>query len=286
MRRSRDRPGRESGYATVAAVVAVGFFALIALETTTNIRSALADVAAADSQARLTAAADAGLALAVHGLGIEDRTQRWTIDGRPYRQTIGPIALSITVEDERGKIPINWIQDDRIVRMFEEAGASDAQIETLLASFLDWRDGDDDRRPYGAEADDYAPRGIRPANGSFRSVDELAEIAGMTPAIFARIAPAATIFGGNFAFSETTAAPLAIVVMSPGGAGTPAYIQRMRELGGQRAALDIADDVDLVARPLTIRVRARDAAGASVERTTVVEFTGAARPAYVVRYVD
>ena len=73
----------ERGYALVAAVAAVAAFAYIAFQVLAASQGGVAIVSGRLQQARLSAAADAGIALAVHNLATSDRTLRWSIDGRP-----------------------------------------------------------------------------------------------------------------------------------------------------------------------------------------------------------
>ena len=82
---SPSRSRRDAGYALVVAVVAVGAFAFIAYQVLAADRGVIASVSARVEQARLAAAADAGVMMAIHGVGQEDESQRWSIDGRPAR---------------------------------------------------------------------------------------------------------------------------------------------------------------------------------------------------------
>lgn len=281
----RGRIG-ERGFSTVAALAALILFGFTAAEVTTTARSATHAVNAEVARARLRAAADAGLATAIHGLGLENRALRWAIDGRPYPRRFGDIDLAIHIEDERGKLPVNFLSDDRALLLFELTANTPEQVDTLIDSFLDWRDEDDTPRPLGAEAGYYAASGIRPANGGLRSVDDLAVLRGMTPDVFRRIRPALTIFAGSARLSASTANPLALAIVNSSGVEGPEAIQRARELAGQRTALDIAENIDLVGRPLTIVVSASDRQGGRLTRATVIELTGRRNPGYVVRYAE
>ena len=272
----------EAGYAMIAVIVVAGIVAGLAIDAIASSRSSVVSMGAQAERARLSAAADAGFAIAVHGLGIADRTARWDIDGRPHRLDFNGIALTIAVDDERGKIPLNEIDEPQVRRMFEAAGAPAVAIDGLVDAFLDWRDDDDDRRPHGAEAADYAALGIVPANDAFSSVDELALLKGMTAAIMRAIAPAATVVSSNAVLDPRTAQPLALMVMDSGGVNGPAVIARQREQAGQRPALDIAPEINLTNRALTIRVAARSASGA-LTSSAQIELTGLADPSYVVR---
>jgi general secretion pathway protein K len=278
---------RDSGYAMIAAIVGIAAFALIAFEILAANRGATASVAAQVEHAKLSAAADAGLSQAIYNLAMQDRTQRWPIDGRPTTTHFGDATLTIVIEDERGKVPINRLNEDQVRSMFAAAGVDGARLDTLVDTFEDWQDDDDEMRTNGAEAPAYVSLGIKPRNGDLRTIDELRQLKGMDAALFAKLSPALTVFfGDNGGFSQSTAQPLALAVMLGTGADTPAVIERERELEGERPALDIADDVNLVGRPLTIQVTARDSMHGTLQRNTIVELTGNKKNPFWIRYID
>jgi general secretion pathway protein K len=118
------------------------------------------------------------------------------------------------------------------------------------------------------------------------NLDELQLLPGMTPALYARIAPALTVHATTLAFDPRTASPLALAVMSPSYANAPAAIEQAREKAGEVAALANQPPISLTGRTLTIHVEASDGQGGRLARTAVVEFTGAARLPYVMRGVE
>lgn len=263
MIRASDR-----GYALLAALAALALFACIAFVSLAASRGTIAEVGGLVEQARLAAAADAGLALAVNGLSIEDRTRRWPIDGRARAAAFEGMRLTILIEDERGKVPLDSIDEGQARRMFAAAGAPDDRAESLAAAFVAWRDG---AAASGAAA------------AAFRTIEELRGLPGMDDALYRRLAGAVTIgAGARGAFSERTAQPLALAVMVEGGGGAPADIERRRELAGQRTALDIADDVSLIGHPLTVRVLVDDGGAGRLGRATVIEFV--TQSAWRIRY--
>lgn len=279
MRRRRD-----AGYALVAAVAALAAFAYIAYAMLAAERGALAGVGADRVQAALSAAADAGLVIAAERLTGDPR-ERWQIDSRPYRVGLGTVAITVRIEDERGKIRLNQLDDGQIRLLFESAGATGKRGDELADAFMDWLDDDDEARARGAEAPAYAARGIVPRNGALRSVEELALIRGMDARTYGRIAAAATVFFGNSGgFSPDTAQPLAIAVMTGVGMGAPQVIARERELAGALPALAIGDPPNIAARPLTVRVVAEDGQGGRLERATIIEFPAGPSRGWVIRY--
>lgn len=257
--------GGERGFALVAALGALVAFAFIAFAVLAADRGNLAVLGAMQERARLSAAADAGLALAVASVA----GGRWPIDGSTRRIAFSGMTLVIGIEDERGKLRLNEMNEDQIRRMFEAAGAQGRALDELVDAFLDWRDPDDHPRAEGAEADDYREGAARPRNGALRAVAELGSIRGMTPDLFAQVAPHATVFfGESGGFSAATASPFARQVMRasmPAGA-TPA-----------RAP-------DLRARPLTVRVTVDHGAEGQLRRATVIEFPNGPGRDWKIRY--
>ena len=108
--------------------------------------------------------------------------------------------VSITLQDEGGKLPINSMSEELLNRMLEESFEFDFGTARELSSMLlDWIDEDESRRLNGAESDDYLQRDppYRAANGPLQSLDELRLIeiwedeffdeAGRPNALFARL---------------------------------------------------------------------------------------------------
>jgi general secretion pathway protein K len=200
---------RERGYAMIAAVAAVAVFGYLALAAIAGGKSAVVAASAGLTRARLAADADAGVTLAIHDLGLTDPSRRWSVTGPPHQIAFQDASLSITIEDENGKIPINFVQAAEMRRLFEQGGADPRQIDGLVEALLDLRG---DPRPRAASAG-FAR--IEAQRGPLSSLDELELLPGMTPALYARIAPAVTVYANTLAFDPRTASPLALAVMSP-----------------------------------------------------------------------
>lgn len=278
---------KDGGYAMLAAVAGAAAFAFIAFETLASYRGVIASARGQVENAQLRAAADAGLAAALYGLSLADEQKRWTIDGRVRTMQFADMALTIVVEDEHGKIPINRLNEDEIRQMFVVAGIKGPRLDQLVDSVQDWTDEDDDPRPHGAEAPDYAAEGIKPRNGDFETIGELALVKGMDSALYAKLAPALTVFFGETgAFSVEDAQPLALAVMSDTKISAPSVIERQRELAGERTALGGPTPPNIAGRPLTIRVSVRNRTGGTYEHASIVEFTGSSAQPYWVRYFE
>lgn len=278
---AKRKPGEE-GFALIVALVAVMLFAFFAYTVLAADRGSTVGLDAQVERTRLMAAADAGLATAEEGLGAG--AQRWGLEGRPHSLMIDGIAVTATIEDERGKVALNGIKEEQARRLFAAVGVFGGRLDQLTASLMNWEDGGN--RPGGAKVLDYAADGVRERSGPIRTLGELAEIRGMTPDVLARITPVLTLFfGDEGAFDKSTATPLALKVMSDNGDG-PDSIIRARELAGEHAKLDAGPEINYVGRPLTVRIVAADDRGGVFHRATIVELTGQPKNPVWVRAID
>ena len=276
----RPRAQGEQGYALIAAVVSIIVFALMALTIINATRGPTFMASAELDRARLSAAADAGIALAIQGLLLPEAAQRWAINGKPRRAEFDGMALAITVEDERGKIAINLINKRQVEIMFEGFGLAGADLETAVDGFIDWRDQDNEPRLRGAERDFYAARRIKPRNGEFRSVGEMALINGVGQGLARRIAPFATVnFGANGEFDPRFASPIALRVSQD----EFSEVDAAKQSRGPIPLLPQAITNSLIGRPLTIRVDATRGPGSHARRQIILELTGSDIRPYVVR---
>ncbi len=209
---------------------------------------------------------------------MRERAGRWSIDGRDRTTTYAGMQLIIRIEDERGKVALDRLDAQTAARLAEAAGLGGDRARIAAASLLDWTDDDDEPGEDGAERDYYQARGQLIRNGRLQSIDELAQVRGFDAAAVERARPFVTLSYGAGGFDARYARPEAIEVML-GAAGSAAAIMRSRELQGQRTAIEIGSDLDLVGRPLTVAVIARGAGGVEFRRRWLVELTGSdARP--------
>ncbi len=279
-------PAGERGYAMVAAVAGIALFASLALVLVTGTRGGVVMVGAECDRAEANAAVDAGLAMALSGLVDGGPVGAWPIDGRVRSETFGRAKLLIRIEDERGKLPINLLEEVQIGRMLERAGLRGERLSIATDSLNDWLDDDDQLRPAGAERDWYASRGIVPRNGPLVSLEELAAIRGFAPALVERLRPIVTLNWGGGPFEARHASLDAIAVMSEDGEDPVAQIERAREMAGQVTALSFNVEGGLAGRPLTVTVDANLPGGGHAVRRTLVELTGSSVRPYVLREVN
>lgn len=281
-------PERDSGYALVAAVMAMTAFAYIAYQVLAVGQGAAAIASGRLEQATLSAAADAGISLAIHGLAADDRGARWSIDGGPRRLEFGGVDLTVTVEDERGKVNLSaGLSDDQARALFAGAGATGDRLDALVAEFHDWQNTDSE----AADSDLNEPPGpgSGPAirHGPVLTIGELGALKDMNRAIFDRIAPVSTVFFEDTgAFDASHAQPLAQAAMRADDLANPDELDNEAQIGNERPDEELAPDDNLIGRTLTIRAVASDSSGARTHRMEIIELTGDPARPYWIRYTE
>lgn len=275
----------EAGYALVAAVASIAAFAGIALILQTSTGSSIATARAELARARAQAAADAGIAMAIQQLLSTDPSSRWGLDDRTRRLDFDNARVAIRIEDERGKVPINLIEEEQVRVLLAGVGLHDEALDIATDSLLDWRDDDDDQRPNGAEAGYYRVHGVAARNGPLLSVEELADVRGFDRETIARLKPLVTVNFGSGPFNAAHALPLAIRVMTL-GQDPVSEIEREREIAGQRTALEAGAGESIVGVPITILSDVTLPDGSHARRSALIELTGAAERPYVVRVYE
>lgn len=172
--------------------VLLGSFALIA--RTENLESRhMFDTTAARYDAI------AGVELALFQLRNPDPLQRWVADGRSYEFPYEGATVHVEITNESGKIDLNVADSTTLMTLFQFAGLDLGASQAMSDAIQDWRDVDNDVRPHGAEAPQYAAAGLDygPTNLPFQTVSEVQQVLGMNYELFKRIEPAITLYSGS-----------------------------------------------------------------------------------------
>jgi general secretion pathway protein K len=181
------------------------------------------------------------------------------------------------VYDAGARIQINRASEADL-RRFLAALAIDAGVADRLAQRIaDWRDADDFRRARGAERDDYLRTGARrlPTNADFQRVDELRDVDGMTPDLYARIAPLVTTLGTGQV--NVNAAPREVLMSLPGmgGEAIAAIVRAQRARRPIRSLEELTAQLSSAARSsLVERMSELQQRAAFESREVVVEGDG------------
>ena len=272
----------------VAVVAGIAVMAAMAVTYAQYTASRIDTLDAETTRAQLAAAADAGIAIALDGLTNKGAVQRWPIDGQTRKVRFDGVPIDVTVEDERGKIMLNQIDEENIVWLLESLGLSGDRLEVARDSFLDWIDSDDSARPSGAESEYYGARGLVARNDGPRSIDEMGDIRGFSPDLLDRFRAIATVDSGTDAgsFEPKTASPLAIKVMTDGRDDSTDIINRRREMDGQRVAIAFDEPDAFQKRAVSVTAVAHGTQGALARRRALVVVTDGAAARYYVKWAD
>jgi len=172
-------------------------------------------------------AARAGLDYAITRIEQADPRLQWLPDGRDYRWRFADAGITVKIVDESGKVDLNQADAVLLGALFEVAGSERERAAQVAGAIIDWRDPDPLTQPAGgAEDPDYASAGrvYGAKDALFESVAEVEQVLGMTPALYARVAPYLTVYSGR-AQPDTTFAP-GMVLQAMGLDAGPLLAQR------------------------------------------------------------
>jgi general secretion pathway protein K len=203
---------RQSGFALVLVLVGVALLALMA-ETVLLLSSRAArQDSAFVSRAQLACTAQAGIALAIASLLDPHRDPAWRLDGAPHPLVFNGQPLRVSIAAEAGKVDLNGASPALLAALFSAAGLDAAAAQTLAARVLDWREPSPLKRLNGAKPADYRAAGLPygPRLGPFQSISELNLVLGMTPDLYARVAPSITVYSVLPTPQLQSAPPLAL----------------------------------------------------------------------------
>jgi len=275
---------REDGFSLVLVLLVVGALSLASVLFLQTVRGYSRTAASAVSVSMLEAYADAGVQIAILDLASSARdgrrTRRVAIDGTPFLCTPGGgVALRLRVQDDAGRVDLN-VASDRLIQALVR-GLPIEKPEAVADAILDYRDSDNDRRPSGAEAEDYAKAGRThgPRNAAFLSIEELGQVLGVGPGALALLRPHLTLNSGLEGLDAAVARPDLVEIIVRGDAGGRALSGPSL---GARPSLPQEMSSTSMRRTFTIEADARTAAARYV-RQAAIELTSSRTRPYIVR---
>ena len=148
-------------------------------------------------------------------LGLLDSRPLWRTDGSFRQIELDGVAVTVSVQDELGRIDLNVAEAGLLSGLLRSSGLDAQAASALTDKILDWREADTGRRLNGANEADYRAAGLsyRPRNGPFQSVEEVQLVMDMTPDLFRRIAPALTVYSGRPNFDPQLAPREALLAL-------------------------------------------------------------------------
>jgi len=120
-------------------------------------------------------------------LTLPDEDERKVFSGDEIELDINNEKVKVKIQDEERKININMTDTQPLIDLLtEQLKLSQEKAEEIADCVLDYRDGDNIPRPHGAEEDYYLELqpSYKPANASFKTINELLFVKGITPEIF------------------------------------------------------------------------------------------------------
>jgi len=261
----------EQGFTFLVVIWALSILIVLSLVFGASVSEHLKTTRNAIDNARAEAFADAGVELAVLDLsawrGRAVREARFPRDGRSVSCSLGNGDwLNIAVEDEVGKVDLNMADERLIGAALLAAGVAEDNVARYAQQILDYRDTDSDRRPLGAEAEEYREQGrAGPKNRPFDAIEEIEQVLGMPSGLADALRPYATIYSGQLTIDANLAHRRLLTALSSSSVGT----NLVSGAGGGRAFRILAE--------------ARTPQGAVFVREAVLEFVAAQPGAYAFR---
>lgn len=197
----------------IAVLLAMLFISSIAIALTLTTRGRLQTTAnfASTEEARLLADGLAELVAADWAAPQHPAAQRLSLayDGRVVRCRIDEKAVGISVTSVLGLVDLNAAPQGVLERLLEAVNIPSGRAQVLAAAITDFRDGDNDPAPGGAETNAYLAAGLPhgPKNAPFETVGELEQVLGMTREIFNAVRRYVTVNSRSPFIDRAVAAP-------------------------------------------------------------------------------
>jgi general secretion pathway protein K len=259
-------------------LVALALASVLALSIAADTRTGIALTQSRLENARAEALADAGVHEAVFRLLGALDADAGPIERR-YRLSLGGGEIAIEVEDEDGKIDLNFASPELLSRLVQAAGLGDDAATALIDQLLRRR-GDEEPDDSGQMTEDTTAPVVA---GLLSSVVELRQVPGVSQTLFERLEPAVTVTAESDGFDPAVAPLLAVRALPD---ITPETAARLME--GEPAfeieGLAEAEPFILQTRQgiYTIRAHARTTAGASFVRIALIELNYAPDEPFIV----
>jgi general secretion pathway protein K len=229
------KPRRSRGFALLIVLWVLVLIAFLVAQVTAAGRNELRIAGNLYANAAAEAALEGAVNEAVFHLSDPQPGRRWALDGRPRELTIGQSRIVLRIEDEAGRINPNFASPAVLEGLLRATGSDKATARQLATAIAEWvgaaaagRSREDAAADYLAAGLDYTPLGQ-----PMETLDELARVLGIAPAVLAAIRPHLTLYGPQIpdptAADPIVAAALKFVGEQP--AGSRANLPRGRQAG-------------------------------------------------------
>jgi general secretion pathway protein K len=204
---------RENGVALVVVLWMLVLLAVMAVGFASSARSDLLMVHNQYEAARARAIADAGVSLAIMGLLDPSPTTVWHRDGTSASLNYNDGIIALSIQDEAGKIDLNAASAALLTNLLDVVGADQSRSAEIAMAIEAWKAT---HRPLqgSGQSDSASTSGVAPPQQGFQTIEDLRLVPGVTPALFAKIAPFVTVYSHTAAIDPLTA-PLAVLSSVP-----------------------------------------------------------------------
>jgi general secretion pathway protein K len=260
---------REHGFALVSVLCAAAILAIIVASVLATSRSEIRLAQQEQQIAELDTIASGALNIAILRLLDPSISMQPPVDATPFTVYFAEHLLRLTVQDEAGKIDLNMVQPDLLLRLLISTGVDPIAAQTLADRILDWREAGIGKRLNGAKAPEYRAAGYAygPREGPFETVEELKLVMGMTPQLFDALAPTLTVYSQT-PWVDPSVAPPGVLRALPGmDEGAVAGLLQARAAGGSTPVVKLG-------HAFTISVEADGPDQLLARRSGVVRLTG------------
>ncbi|MGV8995829.1 MAG: general secretion pathway protein GspK [Parvibaculaceae bacterium] len=272
----KDAGSSERGLALVSVLWALSILSLLAVIVVTT--SSLSYRIERNSWEHVVekTIADAALHRAVLSLLDARSSEHPRIDGSSRSIEIQGRQVTISIQDELGKIDINASPDFLIDSLLESSGVESADASAMTKRIICWRlYGGAQRSDVLVDVEDCTADGqANSTRRGFQSIEELMLIDGMTPGVFARLEPAVTVYSGR-PDVEPQNAPMSVLMALPGYDH-----QKADELISARSGSRDAEVRSLDGMPFLIKVGFLTE-GRQVSQCSTIRFADVSKASYL-----
>jgi len=187
---------RQQGIAIVIVLWMTALMTIMALaySSMTRTENRLNSLMVHSAQAR--SIAESGIWLAVNDLIQPSTSRRYPTNNLPTQlQSDSLQSLTISIQDETGKIDLNKASQQLLMGLVQSVGVDQDKSYPIVDAIMDWRDNNDLSLLNGAEDSDYAANGYPygAKDGPINSVGELLQIHGIDALLYKKLQPLVTI---------------------------------------------------------------------------------------------
>ena len=210
---------RERGIALLIVLWVIVALALLVSAFNATVKSGVSFVGSEVQLSKTEALLDAGVELAAARLIDEDEGRRWAADGRAHVVTFAGARLAISIRDSSGYVDINKADSKLLMGLLRRYSGSESNAARLRDRILLARGKSAGAEPGTAgqpstPTDDRAGAPVS-ASTPFVDVAQLRMLTGMSPQVYAAIAPFLTVYSRDGRINPR-AAPEQVLISIPG----------------------------------------------------------------------